>query len=130
MPILKTLTRGRRWRVTVPLTLLLGFLAWQGLCYWWYRGYSRGTRTGIVRKVSLKGPPYCKFTSVEMVLSGLLPGAAPEVWNFSLDDDKSPLLEKLRTVERSGARITVEYRQDLHKWWACADTEYFAVGVE
>ena len=38
--------------------LFFVFFAYNGIRYWWNRGYSIGDRTGVVRKVATKGPPY------------------------------------------------------------------------
>ena len=33
-------------------------VGYEGARVWWLRGYSVGARTGVVRKLSIKGPPY------------------------------------------------------------------------
>ena len=114
--------------VIAALTLVASFFA---VKLWWYRGYSRGTRSGIVRKVSVKGPPYCKYLAVEMAVQGN--GIAQtEVWEFSVDDENeaSPVVKALKEAEKSGDRVTIDYRQDLNQWYRCTPSEYFAVGVE
>src|SRR6202140_1444923 len=105
---------GRRGQailgVVILLVLAVSFVMGK---LWWYRGYSRGSRTGIVRKVSVKGPPYCKYLSGEMAVQGN--GLAQiEIWEFSIDDDsdKNPLVKQLKDAERSGDRVTIDYRQD------------------
>lgn len=45
--------------ILVPLALVFLFALVEGARVWWFRGYSKGSRTGIVRKMSVKGPPYC-----------------------------------------------------------------------
>jgi len=37
--------------------------------------------------MSVKGPPYCKYLSGELVLQGSQPNQPAEVWEFSVDDD-------------------------------------------
>lgn len=103
-----------------------------GLRFWWNYGYSRGARTGIIRKVSEKGPPYCKYLSAELVLQGNLPGQALEVWEFSVDDnsDKNPLVQQLYTAAREGSKVTIQYRQDHKSLYRCTPSEYFATGLE
>lgn len=103
-----------------------------GLRFWWNYGYSRGARTGIIRKVSEKGPPYCKYLSAELVLQGNLPGQALEVWEFSVDDnsDKSPLVQQLYAAARDGSKVTIQYRQDRKSLYRCTPSEYFATGLE
>jgi hypothetical protein len=58
--------------------------------------------------------------------------AQTEVWEFSVDDDsdKNPVVVKLKAAEKSGERVTIDYRQDLNQWWRCTPYEYFATGVE
>lgn len=97
---------------------------------WWYHGYSTGSRTGVIRKVSMKGSPVCKYMEAEMaVQSG---GVALDTFEFSVDneDPKNPVVQKLKDAEKSGAKVTVDYRQDLNQWYRCSPSEFFAVDVE
>jgi hypothetical protein len=114
------------------LAVLVLFVGVEALRVWWYRGYARGTRTGIVRKVSYKGPPYCKYLSGEMALQGTMPGQPVEIWEFSVDDEheNSPVLKQIHEAEKSGERITLTYRQDLHSLFRCTPSEYFVTAVE
>ncbi len=116
----------------VPVVLVLLVALVELGRVWWFRGYSTGSRTGTVRKVSVKGPPYCKYLSGEMVLQGGTPGQAPEVWEFSVDDDsdKNPVVVALNQAEKSGERVTLKYRQDLHSLFRCTPSEYFITAVE
>src|SRR3954462_12084098 len=126
------LPRKTKWiLILAPVALLLLFSGYEGLRIAWYRGYSKGTRTGVVRKVSVRGPPYCKYLSGEMVLQGGIPGQEMEVWEFSVDDDseKSPVVNALKEAEKSGERVTLEYRQDLHSLFRCTPSEYFITKV-
>jgi hypothetical protein len=114
-----------------PLAALLLFVGYEGLRVWWYRAYSKGSRTGIVRKVSVKGPPYCKYLSGEMAVQGSS-ALQPEIFEFSVDDDsdKNPIVVALHAAEKHGERVTVDYRQDLHALFRCTPSEYFVVKVE
>ena len=125
------LFKGKRSLVSLPMLLILGVVGWQTLRYWWYHGYSKGSYQGIVRKVSYKGPPYCKYVSIEIVVGGATV-MQPVVKEFTLDDDSdgNPLFQKFKDAEKTQKSILVDYRQDLKKWWACAETEYYAVGIE
>ena len=101
--------------------------------FYYYYGYSKGTRSGYVRKVSLKGPPYCKYIVGELVLQrGGDLAQGTEVLEFSVDtrNEESQIVKDLRVAERSGQLATLRYRQDLNMWWRCAPTEYFITGVE
>jgi hypothetical protein len=126
------MTRGKKLAILSPIALLVLLGGWQGLRYWWYRGYSRGSRTGVIRKLSEKGSPVCKYFSGEMILIGSGIGQSPESWEFTVDDDRptSVVVQKLKAAEKTAQPVTVSYRQDKGKWWACAPTEYFVTGVE
>ena len=114
------------------LAALMLFVGVEALRVWWFRGYARGTRTGVIRKVSFKGPPYCKYMLGEMALQGTLPGQPVEIWEFSVDDEspKNPLVARLHEAERNAERVTLQYRQDLHSLFRCTPSEYFITAVE
>lgn len=116
----------------IPIAALLLFASFKGIEYWWYRGYSAGTRTGTIRKVSVKGPPFCKYLAGEMVTQGAVPGQPLDVWEFSVDDpnEGNPVVVALQDAEKKGARVTVHYRQDLHSMFRCTPSEYFITKVE
>ncbi|MBS1153685.1 MAG: hypothetical protein H6Q89_5383 [Myxococcaceae bacterium] len=119
--------------ILVPIALVFLFTLVELTRVWWYRGYSKGSRTGVVRKISIKGPPYCKYFSGELALQGGQPGQPPEIWEFSIDgadDEKNPLVVNLKEAERSGARVTLNYRQDLHSLFRCTPSEYFVGSLE
>ncbi len=124
---------GPRIKVGLAVFVVLGLLAaWQGFRFWWYHGYSTGERTGILRKLSVKGSPMCKYAEGELALSGGQMGQPVEIWTFSVDDqrDGNPIMQQLREAERSGTRVTLQYRQDLKSWWRCTPHEYFVTKVE
>jgi hypothetical protein len=126
------MTKSKKWSVLVAFGLVILVGAWQGLRYWWLHNYSSGSRTGVIRKVSVKGPPVCKYLSAEMVLIGSAPGVAPQIWEFTVMNDSpgDPLVAKLHDAETSGKQVTVDYQQNKARWWACAHTEYYATKVE
>jgi len=111
---------------------LVLFVGIEALRVWWFHAYSRGTRTGIIRKLSYKGPPYCKYVSGEMALQGTLPGQPVEIWEFSIDDesDANPVMKAMHEAEKSGERITLRYRQDLHSLFRCTPSEFFITGID
>ncbi len=127
-----TLSKKMKWRLAlVPVALILLFVGYQAIRVWWYRGYSKGSRTGIVVKVTEKGPPYCKYLEAEMKVGGTAT-MAPETWKFSVDDDAptNPVVVALKEAEKKQTPVTVDYRQDLHALFRCTDSEYFATKVE
>lgn len=122
--------KAKLFLVLLPILGVLLFAGFKGIEYWWYRGYSKGTRTGVVRKISVKGPPYCKYLSGEMLVQGT--AMAPEVWEFSVDDDSdaNPVVVALHEAEKKGEKVTLTYRQDLHAMYRCTPSEYFVTKVE
>lgn len=124
---------GPKVKIGLGLFVLFGLVAaWQGFRYWWFHGYSVGERTGVVRKLSVKGTPMCKYAEGELALTGANLGQNVEVFTFSVDNhsDANPIMKGLRDAERSGARVTLHYRQDLKSWWRCTPHEYFVTSVE
>ncbi len=124
---------GRKAKIGLAGFVVVALLsAWQSLNYLFAHGYSNGSRSGVIRKVSVKGPPYCKYLSAEMSVQGSLPGQATEVWEFSIDSLNSPLVQALHDVERLGQKITIDYRQDKAQklWWRCNPSEYFMTAIE
>jgi hypothetical protein len=127
------MTLGPKVKIGLALFAVVGLLAaWQGVRFWWYHGYSSGERTGIVRKLSVKGSPVCKYAEGELALVGAAPTQNVEVWTFSVDDhsDGNAIMKQLREAERTGTRVTLHYRQDLKSWWRCTPHEYFVTQVE
>src|SRR5262245_36330645 len=120
------------YAVLAPIALILLIVAWQAIRVWWNRGYSAGTRTGVVRKLSMKGPPYCKYFSGELVMQNAGLAQPTEVWEFSVDDEseKNPLIKMLQEAEKTGKPVTLKYRQDLGSLYRCTPSEYFVTGLE
>jgi hypothetical protein len=120
-------------KVKVAMGVVLAVVlvaAGQYVSYLWKYAYSRGTRTGVVRKLSVKGPPYCKYLEGEMTLQGAQPGEEP--WRFSIDDhsDLNPVMTSLHDNERNAVRVTIHYREDKPIWWRCNPSSYFAEKLE
>jgi hypothetical protein len=124
---------GPRVKIGLAVFAVVALVAaWQGIRFWWYHGYSAGERTGVVRKLAVKGTPLCKYAEGELALAGSAPGQNAEIFTFSTDDhsDGNAIMKQLREAERSGARVTLHYRQDLKSWWRCTPEEYFITSVE
>src|SRR5262249_37572062 len=124
---------GPRFKIALALFAVVALLAaWQGIRFWWFHGYSLGERTGVVRTLSVKGTPLCKYAEGELALQGGQAGQSVDIFKFSVDDhaDSSPVMTQLREAERTGARVTLHYRQDLKSWWRCTPHEYFITQVE
>ncbi len=128
------LARRSRLKIALGFLAVVGLVAaWQGMRYWWFRGYAKGTKSGYLRKLQQKGPPFCKYVMGEVILQrGGEVAQGGETWEFSIDtrDENAQIVKDLREAEKSGKLITFQFRQDLHMWWRCAPTEYFVTGVE
>jgi hypothetical protein len=123
----------RKLKVALFALLLVALVGvWQGIVFWFRHGYSVGTRTGVIRKISVKGPPYCKYLAGELALQSATPTQTVEVWEFTVDDDHdtNPLVADLHTAEKAARPVTLKYRQDLKVWWRCNPSEYYVTGVE
>lgn len=120
----------------VILGLISLVVLWQVGRYYYFRGWERGTKSGYLRKLYVKGPPYCKYIAGEVVLQrGGEVAQGGEVWEFSVDgspgkEDENPIVKDLRDAEKSGKLTTFKFRRDLHMWWRCTNTEYFVEGTE
>jgi hypothetical protein len=127
-------TGKTKLKVVLGVMGLLGLVAlWQLARYYYYLGWERGTKTGYLRKLTVKGPPYCKYVAGEVVLQrGGENAQGGEVWEFSVDDGRedAPIVKDLREAEKSGKLTTFKFRRDLNMWWRCTPTEYFIVGLE
>ena len=127
------LSRSAKIRIIVAVVGLVAVVGgWTALSIAWRIGYAHGTVTGIVRKVSVHGPPYCKVLTGELVYQAANPGQHPDVFGFSVDDhaETNPIVRDLKDAERDGKRITLDYRQDRQAWWRCNRSEYFITAVE
>jgi len=88
--------------------------------------YSEGERTGVITKLSSKGM-MVKTWEGELNMGGYETGGKAAVWAFSVDDPK--VVEKIHSIQRSGVRCTLKYRQQFMKQSWRGATEYFIVDV-
>ena len=111
-----------RWFFNLFLVAALGFAAWTwgALKY----VYAHGERAGYVQKFSKKGW-LCKTWEGELAMVNL-PGALPEIFHFSVRDDRVA-----RDVEHTvGQRVTISYEQHKGIPTTCfGDTPYFITRV-
>jgi hypothetical protein len=127
------LSRAAKIKIALGVAVVLpGVGGWAALSISWRRGFARGSVTGVVRKVSVHGPPYCKFLTGELVYQGTNIGPKPELFDFSVDDpaETNPIVRDLKEAERGGTRVTLDYRQDRKLWWRCNPSESFITAVE
>lgn len=118
--------------MAVAVVLVLGFTS-QVVRAWWLSGVSAGRKAGIVRKVARKGSPLCRYWQGELLLGNpALFGAPTEVWEFTVElplGESDPLLRQLQEVEALGRKVSLEYRQDKGRWWACSPNEFKVTAV-
>ena len=118
--------RKRHWLrnavliVLVVPALLLGLWAWITLSY----TYSRGDRAGYLQKFSQKGW-LCKTWEGELTLVNV-PGAMPEIFYFSVRDDRVAA-ELTRLM---GNRVSLTYEEHKAVPTSCfGETDYFVTDV-
>lgn len=85
--------------------------------------YSKGTRTGVVIKISQPG---IIWSTIEGELQ--CGGTMPTMWEFSVESKE--MKEKLEIAEKSQKRCTLTYRQQLWKQSWRGRTTYFITDVQ
>ena len=116
----------RRVLIVTAILLLCVF----AFLYW--GTYSEGARSGVIMKVSKKGFVF-KTTEGQLDMQGF--GAVnsenqfSEVWEFSIQNGRDDLVEKLEQASLSGKRIELRYieRYVVFPWRGA--TKYFVRGV-
>jgi hypothetical protein len=106
----------------VVLVAVLGFGGWTwfSLTY----NYSDGERAGYIQKLSRKGW-VCKTWEGELSMINY-PGAAPEIFHFSVRDAK--MAKDIEAVV--GKRVALRYEQHINVPTRCfGETEYFITGL-
>ena len=100
--------------------ILFSAWAWITLKY----VYARGERAGYVQKISQKGW-LCKTWEGELAMVNL-PGAMPEIFHFTVRDEKAA-----QDVQRLvGQRVSLTYEQHKGVPSACfGETEYFIIRI-
>ncbi len=121
-------TRGavlkRRLRVVLFVVPLLAVLLAVG--YFWlalHFAYSTGDRAGYVQKFSKKGW-VCKTWEGELAMVSL-PGAMPEIYRFTVRDDKVAA----EINRHLGERVALSYEQHEGLPRCFGETEYFITSV-
>jgi len=108
--------------IVVILMVMLGFAGWT-----WFTlayNYSDGERAGYVQKLSRKGW-VCKTWEGELSMINY-PGAAPEIFHFSVRDEK--MAKEIEAVV--GKRVALSYEQHINVPTSCfGETEYFITGL-
>jgi hypothetical protein len=116
----------RHWIPTVlslmVVTPILIFILWAAITLNY--SYSKGTRAGILQKVSKRGW-LCKTWEGELQMTAI-PGAAPEKFIFSARSDSIAAV----LSQMSGQHVVLTYEQHKGVPGSCfGDTEYFITEV-
>jgi hypothetical protein len=116
----------RHWIPTVlrlmVVTPILIFILWTAITLNY--SYSKGTRAGILQKVSKRGW-LCKTWEGELQMTAI-PGAAPEKFIFSARSDSIAAV----LSQMSGQHVVLTYEQHKGVPGSCfGDTEYFITDV-
>lgn len=108
--------------IVVTLMAVLGFGGWT-----WFTlayNYSDGERAGYIQKLSRKGW-VCKTWEGELSMINY-PGAAPEIFHFSVRDAR--IAKDIEAVV--GKRVALSYEQHINVPTSCfGETEYFITGL-
>jgi len=114
--------RLRRFVLLAALAavVLFGLYTWAA----WAFAYSEGDRAGYIQKFSKKGW-ICKTWEGELAMANL-PGAMPEVFQFTVVDD-----QVAADINKAmGERVTVHYKQHVGLPTTCfGDTQYFVKAI-
>jgi hypothetical protein len=117
----------RKWPWVLGLGVLIAPAAIVALWTWITLsfGYSTGERAGYVQKLSRKGW-ICKTWEGELAMANL-PGAMPEIFQFSVRDDSVAA----RLTQTLGQRVSISYAQHKGVPTSCfGETEYFVTDVK
>ena len=108
--------------VIIVVVPVLVFTLWVTIAL--HYSYSSGHRAGFLQKFSHRGW-LCKTWEGEIQMTAL-PGAAPEIFSFSVRSDS--IAQELNKYV--GQRVDLQYAQHKGLPTSCfGDTEYFIVGV-
>ena len=119
--------KWKRWLVLILLTCLvyppLIFAGWSWITLNYV--YAKGERAGFVQKISKKGW-LCKTWEGELAMVNL-PGAMPEIFNFTVVRDDAVAHDVERLV---GQRVSLTYEQhEGVPGTMFSETEYFVTRV-
>ncbi len=122
----------RRFLLIFLLILTLG-VAYTAFVMYYIK--SEGERTGVVRKLSLKGYVF-KTWEGELQMSSFITPADPSqtinggnIWLFSSEGNDATI-ESLKKAEQHGQRVTLHYKEYVKIFPWRGDTPYFITGVE
>lgn len=129
-----------RWMRTIATGVTLSGLALWGGCQTLGNGfeYSKGSRTGMINKLSEKGLIWKTYEG-QMALEGMVSGegyTGANVWDFSLDrqarhgEDTKDIVNKINGYLETGTKVKVDYIEPFMTWPWRSGTNYLIQKVE
>ena len=112
------------------IVLLLCFAIF---AFMYFGNYSKGTRAGVVMKISKKGTIFKTWEgqmNLETFGAIKAENIVSETFEFSIKRGSDELIEEIRAASLSGERINLNYKEKFIKVFWRGDTKYFATGVE
>ena len=117
--------RGKLLLAGLILIPVLLFALWTAITLSW--SYSRGDRTGYLRKFSQKGW-LCKTWEGEIALQSV-PGTVAEPWSFTVRDDS--VARTIEAIQAKALPVTLHYEQHKFVPLSCfGETEYFVTNAK
>lgn len=109
------------------ILIILGILAYLSTKV----SYSNGERAGVVSKLSEKGYVF-KTNEGELNVGaqGEVGNLSQNIWAFSVEGDKTEIIDKLNDSMLSGKRVKLKYKQMYFQYFWMGDTKYFLTDVE
>ncbi|MCB0793911.1 MAG: hypothetical protein KDB88_04170 [Flavobacteriales bacterium] len=116
------------------LFLVIGLLILAVMLFLYYGSYSKGSRSGVVIKMSKRG---MLFKTSEGQLNMQSFGAIDargnnlnEVFSFSVASGNDSLFDALEAASLSGERVKLDYVERYAKIPWRGETKYFVIGME
>jgi hypothetical protein len=127
----KTVRSTVKWvKRLLIITVLLG-LGVLAFMYWGV--YEEGTMAGKVLRITEKGLLFKTHEGkISLESFGALKGVSPvaETFDFSVESDKTEVIEQLQEVALSGERVNLHFVRRYIRFVWRGDTKYFIVKVE
>jgi hypothetical protein len=127
----KTVRSTVKWVKRLLLILLVLGLGILAFAYWGV--YEKGTMAGKVLRITEKGMLFKTHEGkISLESFGALKGVSPvaETFDFSVEDDKTEVIQQLQEVALSGERVNLHFVRRYIRFPWRGDTKYFVEKVE
>lgn len=127
----KTVRSTVKWVKHLLLILLVLGLGILAFAYWGV--YEKGTMAGKVLRITEKGMLFKTHEGkISLESFGALKGVSPvaETFDFSVEDDKTEVIQQLQEVALSGERVNLHFVRRYIRFPWRGDTKYFVDKVE